>query len=112
MTLPKKKSPVRLLFMSLLVGMMLSSASLHLSAQDKPRIKPLDATPEPGGKIAFATDRDGNYEIYALNPDGGGATRLTSNPANDREPAWSPDGKKLAFVSNRDGNDEIYVMSS
>lgn len=63
-------------------------------------------------KIAFATDRDGNYEIYAMDADGGGQTRLTENIAEDHSPAWSPDGNRIAFVSNRDGNSEIYVMSA
>lgn len=63
-------------------------------------------------KIAFASDRDGNYEIYAMDADGGGQTRLTENAAEDLAPAWSPDSKRLAFVSNRDGNNEIYVMNA
>ncbi|NIM52761.1 MAG: hypothetical protein GTO22_26535, partial [Gemmatimonadales bacterium] len=33
-------------------------------------------------------------------------------PADDREPAWSPDGTRIAFASNRDGNYEIYVMDA
>lgn len=68
--------------------------------------------PDPPGKIAFASDRDGNFEIYVMNADGGGLTRLTDNPAEDTQPTWSPDGTRLAFVSNRDGNKEIYVMSA
>lgn len=62
-------------------------------------------------KLAFATDRDGNMEIYVMDVDGAGQTRLTEDPAEDYSPAWSPDGSKLAFVSNRDGNAEIYVMN-
>ncbi len=64
------------------------------------------------GKLAFASDRDGNFEIYAMDADGGGQTRLTENPAEDYSPAWSPDGSRLAFVSTRDGNAEIYLMNA
>ena len=64
------------------------------------------------GKIAYVSDRDGNFEIYAMNSDGSGQTRLTNNPAEDVEPDWSPDGSKIAFFSNRDGNHEIYVMDA
>lgn len=152
-----------------------------------------------GGKIAFASDRDGDFEIYIMDPDGSsisqitdsdadydypeisragdlivwdadldmiriftpdgserfllpqfsgqsswspdgrevalvwtlspGATdtadiirinlegdltplTLTSNPANDTEPAWSPDGEIIAFTSNRDGTNHIYLMNA
>ncbi len=65
-----------------------------------------------GRKIAFTTNRDGNLEIYFMNADGTGPTRLTHNSASDRGPKWSPDGTKIAFESNRDGNWEIYVMSA
>ncbi len=64
------------------------------------------------GKIAFSTTRDGNSEIYLINPDGSGLARLTFNAALDGDPAWSPDGTRLAFVSTRDGNEEIYVMNA
>ena len=40
--------------------------------------------------IAFLSDRDGNGEIYVMNADGTGQTRLTNNPALDWFPAWSP----------------------
>src|SRR6266702_1791405 len=64
------------------------------------------------GKIAFTSNRDGNSEIYVMNADGTGATRLTNNAAIDGDPAWSPDGTRLAFTSTRDGNYEIYVMNA
>ena len=64
-----------------------------------------------GTKIAFHSDRDGNYEIYVMSFDGSGVTRLTNNAVFDGEPAWSPDGAKIAFASNRDGRTEIYVMN-
>ena len=70
------------------------------------------AFPGVNGKIAFVTGRDGNLEIYAMNADGSGKTRLTNNTADDSDPAWSPDGTKIAFSSDRDGNREIYVMNA
>jgi TolB protein len=65
-----------------------------------------------GNKIAFASDRDGNYEIYVMNEDGSGLKRLTNNPDEDIFPSWSPDGSKIAFESRRDGNPEIYIMNA
>lgn len=63
-------------------------------------------------KIAFSSDRDGNFEIYTMDADGSNLSRLTENTAEDFSPAWSPDGTRLAFVSNRDGNTEIYSMNA
>jgi hypothetical protein len=40
------------------------------------------------GKIAFESDRDGNYEIYVMNSDGSGQTQLTVNNAFDGFPSW------------------------
>jgi Tol biopolymer transport system component len=64
------------------------------------------------GRIAFVSDRDGNREIYTMNANGTGVTRLTNNVVNDAQPAWTSDGAKIAFVSDRDGNDEIYAMNA
>lgn len=68
------------------------------------------------GRIAFVSNRDGNYEIYAMKADGTGETRLTDNPADDWSPAWSPDGRSIAFTSTRDaqapGVHNIYVMNA
>jgi Tol biopolymer transport system component len=65
-----------------------------------------------GTKIAFASTRDGNREIYVMDPNGSNVVRLTTDSAVDEQPAWSPDGTKIAFVSDRDGNTEIYVMNA
>jgi Tol biopolymer transport system component/DNA-binding beta-propeller fold protein YncE len=64
------------------------------------------------GRIAFTSLRDGNNEIYIMNADGTGQTRLTNNPASDEHPSLSPDGSKITFMSLRDGNYEIYVMNA
>ncbi|MBM2827419.1 MAG: exported protein of unknown function, partial [Dehalococcoidia bacterium] len=72
---------------------------------------PTMATPRnTKSKIAFSSNRDGNGEIYVMNADGSGQTRLTNNSATEDLPAWSPDGSKIAFRSDRDGNSEVYVM--
>jgi Tol biopolymer transport system component len=63
-------------------------------------------------RIAFTTNRDGNFEIYAVSADRSRLTRLTNHPAWDADPAWSPDGERIAFRSNRHGNWEIYVMNA
>ncbi len=64
-------------------------------------------------KIVFASYvGEGNSEIYIMNADGSGQTRLTNNTSDDKEPSFSANGTKIAFVSNRDGNEEIYIMNS
>jgi Tol biopolymer transport system component len=65
-----------------------------------------------GTKIAFASTRDTNSDIFVMDPNGANVTRLTNDAADDAQPAWSPDGSKIAFASHRDGNDEIYVMNA
>jgi Tol biopolymer transport system component len=63
-----------------------------------------------GSKIAFESDRAGGSEIFVMNADGSGQTRLTLEPTRDLSPTWTPDGKNILFVSQRDGNYEIYTM--
>jgi dipeptidyl aminopeptidase/acylaminoacyl peptidase len=63
-------------------------------------------------KIAFVSRRDNNAEIYVMNADGRGASRLTDDSAVDFAPAWSPDSARIAFVSDRAGGYGIYVMGA
>jgi len=43
-----------------------------------------------GTRIAFASHRDGNWEIYVMNADGANQTNITNNPADDVYPLWRP----------------------
>jgi WD40 repeat protein len=56
-----------------------------------------EASWSPDGRIAFVTSRDGNSEVYTMNANGTGQTRLTNDAAADDFPAWSPDGAKIVF---------------
>jgi dipeptidyl aminopeptidase/acylaminoacyl peptidase len=68
--------------------------------------------PGANGRIAFSSDRSGDFEIYTINPDGSDLKRLTNAPGSDGVARWSPDGTKLTFSSDREGNAEIYTMNA
>lgn len=72
------------------------------------------AFPGANGKIVFSSTRiSDQHDVYVMNADGSGQTRLTNKPAHDLSPTWSPDGTRIAFASNRDqGQYEIYVMNA
>ena len=63
-------------------------------------------------RIAFTNDRDGNWDIYVMNSDGSGETRLTERSGYDWGPVWSPDGQLIAFASERNGDWNIFVMNA
>ena len=58
-----------------------------------------------GLRVAFSWEGDNgeNRDIYVLSPGEPSPLRLTSDPANDGFPSWSPDGKNIAFIRRRDG---------
>jgi TolB protein len=47
-------------------------------------------SPPGGTKIAFQSNRDGNWEIYVMDADGTNAANLTRNPSDDQWPFWHP----------------------
>lgn len=88
------------------------SAALALAfaagAQDAPLWLRNTAISPDGKTIAFTYKGD----IYTVPVSGGQATRLTTGPAFDTKPLWSPDGSRIAFNSNRHGGTDIFVMPS
>jgi TolB protein len=64
------------------------------------------------GSVAFNSSRDGNPEIYTMDPDGGNPTRITDDAATDVDPAISPNGLDIVFTSNRSGNNDIFIVDS
>ena len=64
-------------------------------------------------KIVFAGFREGNTEIYLMNPDGTQQINITNHRANDVMPTFSPTGEKILFASDRDrflGSRDLYLM--
>jgi dipeptidyl aminopeptidase/acylaminoacyl peptidase len=50
-------------------------------------------------QVAFASRRDGIFQIYVMNADGSNVWRLTKHNAEDSNPAWAPDGRSIAYIS-------------
>ncbi|MFC1975703.1 SH3 domain-containing protein [Chloroflexota bacterium] len=88
-----------------------------------------DSSPvfSPDGRflaVAAGHQSGGSYELYRMNADGTGRTRLTNTPMwvpvgpdeqkpwNNVAPAWSPDGSQIAFLTDRAGRWEIWVMGA
>jgi len=99
------------------------------SAQQKPADTKWDITADlgPTTKVAFDTSEgtwmnvdvspDGRRivfdmlgDLYVVPVDGGAAERITSGPAFDMQPRFSPDGSRIAFSSDRDGLWNIWTI--
>ncbi len=53
-----------------------------------------------------------NHDIFTIDNDGTNLQKLTSHPARDADPAFSPDGKQIAFISGRSGGDHVFIMDA
>ena len=81
--------------------------ALTLSAETPLWLRDVAISPD-GSTVAFTYKGD----IFSVPATGGKATRLTSTPAVEQTPVWSPDGTKIAFASDRSGGKFIYVMDA
>src|SRR5436190_1080566 len=71
----------------------------------------LSATQAVNGKIAFHSTRDGDFQIYVMNPDGSGGARVTNDTGGSVDPIWSPDGKRIAYANFHSGRSEVFVIN-
>jgi Tol biopolymer transport system component len=96
----------------------LDSIHADLWSSSEPVREDVEALKGHPHSIAFESNRDGNNEIYVMNPDGSEQTRLTFDSRNDQRPDISPDGQRIVFSSNRvtdtnpTGDFEIFVMNA
>ncbi|MFO0940543.1 MAG: S41 family peptidase [Pirellulales bacterium] len=94
--------PVQLLPLLLSIVSSLSYADQPVRLVESPSLSP------DGSTLLFSYRGD----IWSVASQGGQAHRLTTHPADDTQPKFSPDGKQIAFVSDRTGSRQIFLMSS
>ncbi len=93
-----------------------NSTEMNLSALPLTRITSgahQDITPAispDGSKIAFASNRDGPWDLYVLDLSTGETSRFTDTRTYEGNPTWSPDGKWLAYERYQLNNLDIFIQ--
>jgi uncharacterized protein YjdB len=62
-------------------------------------------------RVVFSSNRATNYDLYLMDADGRHLQRLTSNPGNEGEPAWTPDGKRVVYTATTGATTQIAIIS-
>jgi len=97
------------IFMMLLVG----GAAVNLTNHPATYLTP--AWSPDGTRIAFASDRDGPWDLYLMNADGSNVVRVATGVGSAWYPTWSPDSTRLAFtciVDSFTGNHDICAINA
>ena len=76
---------------------------MHTSDSTAQRLEP---------RIVFASNRDGDSDIYSMDVNGDNLLQLTDHPKSDEYPACSPNGRRIVFASERGVTRDLYVMDS
>lgn len=63
-------------------------------------------------RLAYVSDRFGNYDVFVADADGRNPVRLTTDPGVDLQPVWTPDGRSLVISSGRSGTRQLYVLAA
>ena len=85
------------------------------TATPRPTLIAVTPAPPPdplavGGSVAFVARHHGSDTLWVISPGDDQAVQWTDTTADDRDPAWSPDGRSLAFASRRAGSWDLYVL--
>ena len=91
----------------LLLGIAAACLAGFTFAQDAPLWMRHSVISPDGTTIAFTYKGD----IYTVPVAGGRAMQITTNPAYDTAPVWSPDSKRIAFASDRMGSLDVYIVA-
>src|SRR4051812_4712769 len=97
---------VRTVTRSLLAAALALVLVLPIMAREPIRLPNHPALSPDGKTLAF----DWNGDIWTVPIEGGLARPLTSHPAKDTSPRFSPDGKEIAFLSEREGVTQVFIM--
>lgn len=65
-----------------------------------------------GGQIAYASNKEGNFDIFVMDVGGDAVQRMTTSLFDDNEPAWSGDGGTLAYTSWYDDGTHVLLVIS
>jgi hypothetical protein len=61
-------------------------------------------------RIAFSSNRSGNFDIYMMDADGQHLRRLTTDPRNEGDPVWTPEGAQIVYSTTRGSAAQIAIM--
>ena len=107
--LPTQAQPTQAPPTVVLPTITLAPPNTIIAPTNPPAVTSTPALPSLQGVLLFASNRDGNSEIYSMNLANQSLTRLTINTAQDVQPALAPDSVRVAYATNQDGNNEIYL---
>jgi Tol biopolymer transport system component len=99
------------LSLGVVLALLLASPSTYAASSSAPSVVRQDDLDE--GMIAFASTRDGDAEIFVMNPDGSDVRQITHNAYDDHSPDWAPDGRRIVFVREVGGeNSDLYIVDT